>query len=513
MEVAAVVEDNCRWDTKLNHSSMQRRTAMKRTWQTALGYVAKPVGGIGIAAIAVTLWLSGVPRDLGVDITLIDDVEAQQARGENPQQGGAGKAGGPAGGGPGGAGQHGGGQPGTALEDQVFRGKKAVEPAAEEDDSDSDRPDWAGGNPDLNPHRPSGVGRPEDPGQQPTDPGGGKPGDSGKPALVKGDEYGDLFVYVRDPVTGAPILTIEDDQDGDGNCDVGETCYYQVYVCEDPECTEIRIEKLNLVWDDGSEKWAAELPEGLTSLEVDFGRASSVRAPDRVTDHALEEVVKKLDAAASYDAEGNIIALNVTMDEAGRLVIADATVDSPLENSAIYIALLESDENALDPFVDKLLDTLNVSKLDLAASALAGSADKTGDITEDFVVYQNAIVDTVNSQTIIVADDSQTPGDQTITFDYYDYSGVAYDRTNYDHEVSYYYTPDEGATVLQSTVNLMDFLNLTNEVADIGTLDGLSLFSLQSDDSLQIIELIHTQIHDGLLPGDTSTAAPAVAGD
>jgi hypothetical protein len=479
---------------------------MKGTWHTALGYVAKPVGVVGIAAIAVTLWLSGLPRDLGVDIgTWVDDAEAQQAQGQNPQIGGAGKGGRPEGGSPG-TDQRGvrGGQPGVTLEDEVFRGgKRAVDPAAEEADEDSDRPDWAGGNPDLNPHRPTDVGRPEDPGQQPTDPGGGKPGDSGKPELVKGDEYGDLFVYVRDPVTGAPILTIENDVNGNEACDTDDTCYYQVYVCEDEECTETRIERLYLVWDEGSEKWAAELPDGVTSLEVEFGRASSVRAPDRVTDHALDEVVKKLDEAATYDADGNITALNVTVDDAGRLVINGATVDSPLENAALYIALLEDEDNPLQPFVEKLLETLNVSKLDLAASALAGSADKTGDITVDFVIYQNAIIDVTNSEFTLVPEDGvPNNGDQTITFEYFDYSDVTYDRTKYDYEVSYYYTPDGGTTVIQSNVNLMDYLDTTNSV-DVSSLDGATLFTVQSDDALEIIELMHTQIHDGPLPGDT----------
>lgn len=483
---------------------------MKRTWQTMLGYVAKPVGVLGVVAIAITLGLAGTSRDIGVDLNIIDDAEAQQAHGENAQKRGAGKGAQP-GVGRSGSGQSGGGQGGVTLEDQVFRGNNVVEPTAEEPDDDSDRPEWAGGNPDLNPHRPVGGGQPEDPGNQPADPGGGKPGDSGKPVFVKGDEYGDLYVYVRDPVTGEPILTIEND-DGDGNCDVGETCYYEVYVCEDEGCTSTRIERLDLVWDDGSEKWTAELPEGVTSLEVDFGRASSVRAPDRVTDHALDEVVAKLEDAATYDADGNIIALNVTTDDAGRLVINDATVDSPLENASIYIALLQPDENALDPYVDKLLETLNVTELDLAASALAGSADKTGEITNDFVIYQNMIVDTVNTQ-ITIVEDTEVPGDQTITFDYYDYSGIAYDRSTYDYEVSYYYTPDGGATVLTSTVNLMDYLNLTSDV-DPAALDGISLFSVQSDDSLQLIELIHTQIHDGTLPGDTSSAAtPSIVGE
>ncbi|MDH3638580.1 MAG: hypothetical protein OES09_08955 [Gammaproteobacteria bacterium] len=489
---------------------------MKRTniSRTVSGYLAKPVIVAGFAVVGAIFMLTGLPQDV---VSIIDDAAAQQVQGENARQG----AGGGLGQGAGGQGDQGaaiagqgksGGQQGSALEEKVFRGgKKALDTAAEEADDDSDRPAWAGGAKEENPHRPD-DGKPEDPGKHPADPGGGRPGDAGKPTLVKGDEYGDLFVYVRDPVTGEPILTIENDVDGDGACDIDDTCYYQVYVCEDEGCTQTRIERLDLVWDEGSEKWAAELPEGVTSQEVEFGRASLVRAPDKVTDHALDELVKKLDTAATYDQNGNITALDVDLDEAGRLVIDGATVDSPLENAALYIALLSTDGSALDPFVAPLLDTLNVTKLDLAATAFAGSADKTGDITLDFVVYQNAIVDVTNAEAVIVPEDgTATNGDQTIVFPYYDYSDVNYDRTEYDQEVSYYYTPDGGTTVLQSTVNLMDFLDQTNFVGiNLNNLEGAELFVVHADDALELIELTHTQIHDGVLPGDTTVVAPAV---
>jgi hypothetical protein len=68
-------------------------------------------------------------------------------------------------------------------------------------------------------------------------------------------------------------------------------------------------------------------------------------------------------------------------------------------------------------------------------------------------------------------------GDQTMVFDYFDYSGVPYDRADHDYEVSYYCIPDGGTTVMQSTVKLMDYLNLTNNV-DVGSLEGATLSSL-----------------------------------
>lgn len=56
------------------------------------------------------------------------------------------------------------------------------------EDDDSDRPAWAGGNPELNPH--AGAG-------------GGKPVGAGS---KKGDLYGDLIMLLRNPVSGEAII-------------------------------------------------------------------------------------------------------------------------------------------------------------------------------------------------------------------------------------------------------------------------------------------------------------------
>jgi len=83
-----------------------------------------------------------------------------------------------------------------------------------------------------------------------------------------------------------------------------------------------------------------------------------------------------------------------------------------------------------------------------------------------------------------------------MVFDYFDYSGVPYDRADHGYEVSYYFIPDGGTTVMQSTVKLMDYLNLTNNV-DVGSLEGTTLSSLQSDDALEVIEFMYTRFMIG----------------
>jgi hypothetical protein len=310
----------------------------------------------------------------------------------------------------GGQGQKGAGGPGETG------GKKGMSKVLEADDGsdDSDRPEWAMGNKQLNPHR-------------------GDPNPT--PGVKKGEDYGDLYVIVRDPVTGAPVLI-----DGE----------YQI--CLDAGCSE------TVLTVDG------EVPEGVAALEIDFGRASAVRSPEKVSQHALDELIKKLEASST-----------VTLDPSGRLVIDGVTVDSPLENLALYIALLGGDPKLTEAIINKLPD----NTMDLAASLLAGGADKTGTISIDFVVYMNVVAGITQNDT------------------YYDYTDFSYDRSDYD--VTYDYNYQSGDQVLSATVNLKDFLEATQPA--LSDAEGVTLFSIAADDALQVIELIHTQIQDALLPG------------
>ena len=167
----------------------------------------------------------------------------------------------------------------------------------------------------------------------------------------------------------------------------------------------------------------------------------------------------------------------LTVDEAGRIVVDGATIDSPLENLAIYIAIITNqDATVLDALKD-----LNIDLMQLAASALGGAADKTGDITVDMLYYSNVIYGLVPDGAGFV-----------------DYSSfINYDRDLYDREVDYFYM--EGDEVKSATVDLKAYLEATQPTLD-GT-SGITLFSIAADDALEIVELIHTQIHETVLPG------------
>lgn len=289
-------------------------------------------------------------------------------------------------------------------------------------DDDSDRPDWAKGNKEVNPHR--GVANPT-------------------PGTKKGDEYGDLYVVVRDPVTGDPILI-------DG----------ELQICQDAECTPALV----ALTVDG------EVPPDVTPIEVEFERLNIGRAPSKVLDHALEEALSKI-------SSGAVLAL----DAAGRITVDGVTIDSPLENLALYLGIMGGDQTVLQALAP--LDFENL--IDIAPALLAGAASKTGEITIDLLYYSNQIYDIAQPNT---------------SYNYESFD--IYDRSFYNVDLNYFYM--EGDTVTSALVNLQDYLQATQPaIVDESNnpLSGISLFSIAADDALEIVELIHTQIHDAELPG------------
>jgi hypothetical protein len=217
----------------------------------------------------------------------------------------------------------------------------------------------------------------------------------------------------------------------------------------------------------------AELPAGVVPAEVELGRLNLGRAPTTVLEHAEDEALSKI------TADG----VTLSLDPAGRIMVDGVTIDSPLENLALYIAVISGDQTVLSALEPLLAES---SALEIAAALLGGSADKTGEITNDVVFYSNVIYNLVPS------------GE-----DYVDYSAMTYDRSIYNTVVDYHYYDTDGVTVLNATVNLKDYLEATQPA--LPAEGGITLFTVASDDALEVVELIHTQIHESVLPG---TVAP-----
>jgi hypothetical protein len=234
-----------------------------------------------------------------------------------------------------------------------------------DDGDDSDAPDWAGEKGGK-----SGMG-------------GGKPSNAG---AKKGDLFGDMYVILRD-AQGVPILN------------------------EDGFVQPIDADGNPIALDDEGAPVDPDLAQ-----EVELGRLNVGRAPTKVLDRRADEVVGLLNEATE-----------ITVDAAGRLVLTvdgeTKTIDSPLENLAIYVALVTTGTipgvNPIDGEFSFLSDGV-MTDADLAASAafLAGATDKTGAVSVDEVAYLNAFLG-------INLDSSGS-----VTWSEVDYSSFTYDRSD-----------------------------------------------------------------------------------
>jgi len=372
----------------------------------------------GAVLAACVLLLSGGTASAASFDLISSASAAEQGKGNGAQGAGQGKKGASDGGM---GGSHAGSGKGGSINSKIFRAVPAVG-----EEEDSDRPDWAGVK-------------------------GGKSGGGGKPfdaGTKKGDLFGDMYILLRDE-NGVPVLL-------DGNEQVIAFIY---------DDTGALVPLLDA---DGARVVIPRNEEGdlLTSMtigettydvypgEVELGRLSVSRSPTKVIEHALDEALTKLTAP---DAE-------VTLDASGRLVVNGVTIDSPLENLALY---------------DTYMTTGSIPGVTLPAdfdpaSLLAAAADKTGTIQVDTVVYINSILG-INTPT-----------------SYYDYSDYNYDRTATWESVSVtVLVYDEVNNVYVPTpVNVYETLFSSTQWED-STEGGADDFAAATDDYLQVLEFLH----------------------
>lgn len=254
--------------------------------------------------------------------------------------------------------------------------------------------------------------------------GGGNP---------KGDLYGDQIVVLRDldPLddggNGEPVL---DDYNEDGQ---------MIAVGYDPtgEYPTANADGLFPIYFEEVGDGDYEIPEALLPYvqEVELERANVARAPDRVMEKALDAAVEKL-----------ITADEIKVDAAGRLMYSTdggdtfLTIDAPLENLAIYTALMTAGTSGAWPDVqadwgeiqvgDDVVDLSFLADADLGfdPSALMGAAwSKAGEITLDALLYENTTLD-VNEV---------TQGTGAPSVDYFDFTDGTTETYDYVRSAEY----------------------------------------------------------------------------
>lgn len=368
-------------------------------------------GGAMFAMLAVPMAVNTVT---GLDLGVISTAQAAEdggAKKGSANKGGAHK----------GAANKGGQGKGS---DKIFRAPSTTE-------EDSDRPAWAGVK-------------------------GGKAGGGGKPAGAgskKGDLFGDMVVLLRD-VNGAPILV-------DGLVQV--VAYY--YPEGSTTLVPLKDAAGNLVtipYNAEGDLLPTVTVDGKTydvvGAEVELGRLSVGRAPTKVLQHSLDEAISKLTAAGAV----------IGLDSTGRLTVNGVTIDSPLENLALY----------LDYMKDGSIAGVTLPAGFNPASLFAAAADKTGTITIDTVVYMNSILGINN----LAANPDQ----------YYDFSTVNYDRaTTWSSATATVLVLQPDGSYKPTVVSLYDAVFGSTNWVDPTAVGGADDFAAAANDYLQVIEFVH----------------------
>ncbi|MBK0398479.1 hypothetical protein H0I76_04705 [Limibaculum sp. M0105] len=297
-------------------------------------------------------------------------------------------------------------------------------------DEDSDRPDWAGEK-------------------------GGKAGAGAKPETAgskRGDVFGDLWVILRDE-DGVPILTPEgfvQPLDADGN--------------------PIPLDEEGHPVD-----------ETLT-VEVELGRLNVGRAPTKVLDRRADEVIALLSGATA-----------LALDPAGRLLVTSVvdgvettkTIDSPLENLAIYVALMTTGsipgltpETLAGTEFDFMVDgQLTVEDLEAAPAFLAAATDKTGVFTADEIAYIDAFL---GIQTTTVGD---------VTYSDIEYADFSYDRSDtFTGVTTTVLIQQTDGSWLPTEVNIYE---VVFDNVDLTASGSLEAFTAAAEDARLVIEYIH----------------------
>jgi hypothetical protein len=365
---------------------------------------------------------------------------------------------------------------GCQEEELLMRGKKGGRvTAVSEDDSDSDRPPWAGGNTDANTHSKGNT-------------------DTGVP---KGMDYGDLYKLYREPINGVPILT-----------EIGGNYYVQP-VDEFGNPLELNEE--------------GELVDPEAADEVEFGRLNIVRAPQGVLDAGFNEALRALADADEVilDFCGRLTAISRDPDTGAAIIIK--TIDSPRENLAIFQYLMKylfedtSGGNEL-----AFLKGFGINDpLMVASACYAAGSDKTDIIDIDELVYMNGFIDGFGLNPVENTGELDAKGEDKLYFNFGDIYEYGNESFSYDRESTFsdryiqfavwdgqFY--GENGPIFSIYEYMIGGTDITGQLnaggfkftyGDGDLTDGpVGEFTKASDDALQVLELVHEDTNIRWLP-------------
>jgi len=189
-------------------------------------------------------------------------------------------------------------------------------------------------------------------------------------------DFGDLIILYRD-VNGVPELTTD-------------FCHQPIAFPSVTCATDCIVEG----YPDPTVNVVAVLPEtcaivtgcAACTQEVDFGRINEARSPDDVFEAQLEDAVFKLATAdcRSLDPAGRLVASTVVDGDVPE--IFSATIDSPLQNLAMYRQLIR------EGTLSDAFPQMGEDPLIMAARGLGAASDKAGKVNVDLVAYLNQIM-------------------------------------------------------------------------------------------------------------------------
>jgi len=293
--------------------------------------------------------------------------------------------------------------------------------------------------------------------------GGGKGGPGGGGDDVQAPDFGDLIILLRDgngvPIPSLPVLV--PDPESDQMVDGG--------LCWQPTSADPAFPAAFAAWVPPLDR--VVLPTSLTEIdgrylipvdqytcgvegyfssyteEVDFGRINEARSPASVFESQLEDVIIKLATAdsTSLDPAGRMVASNCVDVDGEIEITSTSTIDSPLQNLAVYRELMLTGTIGVDlPEEADIFDT--------AARGLGVASDKGGLVNKDMVAYLNMLMGLDEAPTILPklteTYREEVQGTiQQVTKSFLDYRGYGYDRgANFGALPSPEYIP-EGAPV------------------------------------------------------------------